>query len=745
MPFTPPKTPTLPKGKLNIPVFQSTVSPPTSEPIVNPNSPVKPEVKPVVQKSDDLKFKPKPSIISSRLNVNREAEPVKPVRDLSAASVKAAWLSRTASMRKSSSQEKLIDVVVQPMIPKPQKNWQNHIPIPEIDYFEVVVTERTDNGLWVMKSDWELTASKLLKTTYDQITANSPGCALGEVKIGDVFVAPFDDVYYRVIVTEELNPLNQIGVRLIDYGNEFYVKLTDLKQPTLEMKNLNSFAFLIDYKIGEISDRLIIKLTGLKNKAGAYEIILKDDKPYPEISCLQLFDYREKTGSVCISNLLSTNRATVSFASQSIKELAQKLFSFFEDPKFDNSKESFEIGDFVCGNVQNIGWMRGIVLAKHKNMYIISCVDSGTIEVITNIKAIPVALKNIPFLSVIMEIDSITIDENNFHDNYFLTKSEFKCENISYNMKEDSSTCTLTMDGVILGRATLTKWHGRFDELGVSYWKQPIEKGTLITLSAVYNSKNVYICPMNKMKVYINSIQELAETAEYLKSMPRNEEIILTENKPAKKWTRCLVLSNISDDSSRIVDLDEGHITVVKFNEMKKCPDFLKFSSVFSMKISLKDVTVPNGITETEIVEYLKILMEKSQEFVFNYNGTYKNGCFLMYEGKSLNKMIIANLTKPEPTVNGVANNLNDLNISSSKFVQKYAIDDIEVKLLPIKDDLELIVLDYSHLQELGSITVCEFNIEEFTNIDEIWAAKIAAHCALDTIPYKPELVSQFK
>lgn len=740
MPYTPPKTPIVPKIKMNIPPsapstpiprFKSIVSPPTPEPVVVPS--------PVVQKSDDLKFQPKPSNISSRLMLNREAEPipvepVKPVRDLLATSAKTAWLNRASSMRKS--QEKLN---VQPIIPKPQKNWQNHFPITETDYFEVTVTEKAGNFLWVMKSDWEKTATKLLKNTFDQITVNSPGCELSEVKIGEVFAALYEDIFYRVIITEEINPLNQIGVRLIDYGNTFYVTLSDLKQPILEMKNLNSFAFLIDCKTYDVGDKFMIKLTGEKNKDGAYEIVLKDDKPYPEISCLQLFDFREKTGSICISNLLTTKRATVSFSSQSIKELAQKLFRFFEDPKFDNSNELFKIGDFVCGKVANIGWMRGIILAEHKNMYIISCIDSGTIEVITNIKMIPVDLKNIPFLSVVMEIDEITIDQNDFLENYFITKSELKCENISYNIKDDSSTCTLTINGLNVARATLTKWNGKFDELGVSYWKEPIEKGTLIHLSTVYNSKSVYICPVDKIKFYNVCIQELAETAEYYKSMPRNEEIILSENKQIKKWSRCLVLSNISDDSSRIVNLDEGHITVVKFNEMKKCPDFLKFSSVFSMKISLKDVTLPNGINEMEIVDYLKNLMEKSQEFVFSYNGTYKNGCFLMYEGLSLNKMIIKDLTKPEPIIESIIeNNLNDMNISSSK-VQKYGIDDIEVKLLPIKNDLELIVLDYSHLKELGSITACEFNISEYTNIDETWAIKIAEHCNMDTIPYKPE------
>lgn len=77
--------------------------------------------------------------------------------------------------------------------------------------------------------------------------------------------APFDGMYYRAIIlkTFTLRPLKQVYVRLIDYGNEIYLKHSQVKPPTPTMYALHMFAFqvkLSEPRPIEIGDTITIQL-----------------------------------------------------------------------------------------------------------------------------------------------------------------------------------------------------------------------------------------------------------------------------------------------------------------------------------------------------------------------------------------------------------------------------------------------------------------------------------------------------
>lgn len=77
--------------------------------------------------------------------------------------------------------------------------------------------------------------------------------------------APFDGLYYRAVIrkTLTLRPIKQVQVRLIDYGNELYLKQSALKPATPKMCAQNRFAFRV--KLTEprpigIGDAITLKL-----------------------------------------------------------------------------------------------------------------------------------------------------------------------------------------------------------------------------------------------------------------------------------------------------------------------------------------------------------------------------------------------------------------------------------------------------------------------------------------------------
>lgn len=141
-------------------------------------------------------------------------------------------------------------------------NWKNPFPI-ENNVLDVIVNYVDSTNLWLMDVTKESACEKLLREINKSITNKTPPIELSELKTNCLVAAPLEEIYYRAVVLEVVANFKDVFVRLIDYGNEFYVKADLLKHPVPIMNNLNAFAFRA--KLGvprplEIMDKLRVQI-----------------------------------------------------------------------------------------------------------------------------------------------------------------------------------------------------------------------------------------------------------------------------------------------------------------------------------------------------------------------------------------------------------------------------------------------------------------------------------------------------
>lgn len=160
---------------------------------------------------------------------------------------------------------------------KPTKmlaNCENKYRIKLIEVVSIVIQYvNPDNWTkaWAIPTDLENVYLKLLEEINNKITVASPRVAENDIIASRLVAVLFEGVYYRARILAKVNPLNEVLVRLIDYGNEFYAKLEDIRQPIPVIVSLNAFAFEIKIQGNrqvEAGDYLNVNI--LSNLNGAY-------------------------------------------------------------------------------------------------------------------------------------------------------------------------------------------------------------------------------------------------------------------------------------------------------------------------------------------------------------------------------------------------------------------------------------------------------------------------------------------
>lgn len=133
---------------------------------------------------------------------------------------------------------------------KPQPPWKSVAPFDTNSPATVVVQFVEENNpemLWVMLQSNENDSNNLLVEINREIKHSTPQCSPDELKINNVVGALFEGIYYRAIILDTLGSLNEVLLRLVDYGNEEYVKLENIKSPTPAMFNAHQFAFQVKF------------------------------------------------------------------------------------------------------------------------------------------------------------------------------------------------------------------------------------------------------------------------------------------------------------------------------------------------------------------------------------------------------------------------------------------------------------------------------------------------------------------
>lgn len=167
---------------------------------------------------------------------------------------------------------------------KPQPAWKTIAPYDISTPVEVIVQyidQKNPQLLWIMLKKYENESYKMLAEINKFIKTNTPRCSADEIKNNNLVAAPFEDIFYRAVIVDTFESLNEILLRLIDYGNEFYAKYEDIKTASPQMLNIPQYAFqvkLLEKRSIELSETITIKFTS-RESSGIWYVSENLDKP----------------------------------------------------------------------------------------------------------------------------------------------------------------------------------------------------------------------------------------------------------------------------------------------------------------------------------------------------------------------------------------------------------------------------------------------------------------------------------
>lgn len=115
--------------------------------------------------------------------------------------------------------------------------WQRSAPI-SVNTAQRLLVQHIDPDdltiIWAIHADNEAACMQLLAEINDG-SLNDPNKAAirtgQSIAVGNLVAVYFEDLYYRAVVLKDDSPLGEISCRLLDYGNEMFVALEDVKQP----------------------------------------------------------------------------------------------------------------------------------------------------------------------------------------------------------------------------------------------------------------------------------------------------------------------------------------------------------------------------------------------------------------------------------------------------------------------------------------------------------------------------------
>lgn len=172
------------------------------------------------------------------------------------------------------------------------KGWHTLIDCPK-EFFEVVVqyVNEAENTIFVMDSKYEDQAVKLLKTINRQINAQCPPLSPDDIREGGLYAAPYEKVFYRAEVMSLWKEKQAVVVRLVDYGNQFECKYSDLKASIPIMKNLNAYGINIRPKTTQkievkVDDVIFIKIVDKADSSRIYPAEIQPVQPKEEKTVL---------------------------------------------------------------------------------------------------------------------------------------------------------------------------------------------------------------------------------------------------------------------------------------------------------------------------------------------------------------------------------------------------------------------------------------------------------------------------
>ncbi|XP_055371045.1 uncharacterized protein LOC129605362 isoform X1 [Condylostylus longicornis] len=666
------------------------------------------------------------------------------------------------------------------LLHRSKKIWKTLRSYPN-GYFNAIVqyADHKNNVVWVSDEDWNKDAMKLLSETNHNVNFLE-NVSKDDVCYESLVIAPFEDLYYRAIVIVEINPFDEIKVRLLDYGNEFFVQYKKCKKPNAIVKNFPAMAFAIKYpKKVKIGESIKIKVSkNLSNNLFSVEEMCIEKMEIANYENTKSCDVRKlaKSFDITKTSVLSTlkdefvmkafhrlninsNKAfgIITQDEENVKNLLGLSKILNDDSKsnyYSILETSVAEGSYIAAEFEPKNWRRGLVVGNHNQDYLVLFIDDGELKIVQNIKRLPEDFRVIPSSTVCIDFSKI----KNKKDILLYAEESITliCKLQGGSSNCEILECSIFAENSELGIVSLTNFDGNYKNfMGFDTYTYPFRSGNTVYISRIIDYSTLTLSLEVLISYYENIFNEIGESIEAPQSKVKYNigDTILFKPEHVTKYIRGNIVSIINDSKYEVLHSESECLYQVSSHNIRQASDFVKFCPLITRKVSLYILNLmKTGHESNRAIETLKKLNKDRQILIFEWEKDLVE-LFLDHEKtKSLNKMLISELYEKvdekddfneiKPAQNetlkpGVISTSNpekkNLPLNDSGKNKIYKLSDLKTVSLKAGENIRLLILDTSDIKS-GIFTAAIDDLEYYKELNVVQQPKIGKYCHRDNI-----------
>ncbi|KAM8719122.1 hypothetical protein ACLKA7_011778 [Drosophila subpalustris] len=652
-------------------------------------------------------------------------------------------------------------VVAEKPVIKLSTEWRNHVNPPDNEFFNCRVSyKEKDGSFWVVE---EANAERLEQLADDMARTmqNKKPCNIQNIAIGDLVSVAIDKKMYRAEIMD-LKPNAKNEVRLIDYGAVANIDAEDIYLAVPRMAEFKAYAFKVKMSCQEgveVNKLLSLCLLGSKNIDGIHQVQLKMKKTIPLDLPIQMLSTNP---DVILAKTFKPNASLnePQVALLQIKKpnhLNDQLNSTLSNKSGMKLTDPFpeKLRSFFLAALTNEGYRRAFLLdfIEQPSMFLVYEMDMGRISITSEVRRIPDELIDHPlhvFAVTLMDGKSTSFQQIlskcgrelaiKFHDEGTTAKLRTAEATLLANNKE---VCEVRVDSFM----------GRIAELGLKFWQEPIENGSLVYITHVFNYHTICISSV-QTKQYPEIFKSLLTKClpfSPSSDIPTGTMVLVVC--PNGRIYRGKVIADMENSRYGVRNIDTDTAHRVPPSYLRKSCAFLESLPVSKCRASINTIcSIPPDVVppNTTAIRLLTKLCEEKSELQVQFSDSECSALDLLdakIEPPSLVARMLPLMFTPTAVYLKPAEDLPEAHVylpediqvtepstlsitglpqlplsppntpnvveKNTKQIKRHYFDDVKRDMLPLGAKVQILILNSIGLHKMGYLTACFFSSEK--------------------------------
>ncbi|EDW68365.1 uncharacterized protein Kots [Drosophila virilis] len=638
--------------------------------------------------------------------------------------------------------------------------WREPVMPSEKLFFECRVTYmEKDGSIWVVDI---ANAERLERLTNNMARSMQyqKSCLFENILVGDLVGVNVDHKMYR----GEVIALNASAeVRLIDYGAVVRSELQDMYLPVPRMAEYNAFALRVKLPTNagvQINKNLTLRLLGSQTPDGIEQVQMKPKMTIPLNLPVQMLAINPEVSFVrTLQHDAALKEPQVALLQIKVmSNLNDDLNARLSDKPGLQFTEPFpeEIRTFFLAARTKQGYRRAMLLdfIEQPMLFLVYEMDEGRVSLTDEVCRIPSEL-----LGHALRVFAVTPAEDYTRSlqQALMQAGDSLCikfcmENLHSKDKLRTVQASLLVDNTQVCAVRAMTFLGRVCDLGHKYWRESIENGSLVYISHVINYQEICISSV-QTKQYEDIFKYVEpKCPPFRQSSDVVVGSLVLVVSPSRGNFRAEI-TGVENNKFVVRNIDTGSTHNVARNYLRMPCPFIENLPVCQCRVKIKTIcNIPSSAVPPNTVALqtlMKLFAQKTEMQVDFEDADGKTVDLLDFSAEPqslMTRMLPLMFTPvavelepamslpacpvvaPEPIKALQAEQISAIEVpplppsppnspieneKSSKAVERHYFNDLERHLLPLGENMIVLILNSTDLHKCGYATACFFSSEK--------------------------------